>query len=72
MEIQSEGDYEEKAKELEERVKKLEERILQLIQQVQDLQSSNDQLTHAIIEYQGHIDKLKRLINLDRNHHAVL
>ena len=51
----SEGNYEERARELE-------EKVLKLTQQVQDLQSSNDQLTHATIEYQGLIDKLSKEI----------
>ena len=55
LEFQSDGDY-------KERVKELEEKVLKLTQQVQDLQSSNDQLTHATIEYQDRIDQLLKEI----------
>ena len=48
-EFRSEGDYEDRAK-------ALEEKISNLLQQVQDLQYSNDQLTHATIEYQSQVE----------------
>ena len=55
-EFRSEGDYEDRAK-------ALEEKISNLIQQVQNLQYFNDQLTHATIEYQTQVDKLLKKLN---------